>query len=222
MYINIHTHQASNNTGVTEIIDVSDRLSDTFVLPRYCSVGVHPWSTDSSYKEMLYKTNNVVRTGNIIAIGECGLDKTKGAHFDTQISVFKKHIQLSEELQKPLIIHCVKAYSEIIKLRKDLQPKQNWIFHGFNASPETMQQAVKQGFYISFGSALFNKYSKASQSIKQVPHNKLFLETDDQNDFTVEEIYYKAATLLNIDKTILQSSILTNFKCLFNVNIQLA
>jgi TatD DNase family protein len=71
---------------------------------------------------------------NCFALGECGLDKITASDFELQKVVFKKQIQLSEKHQKPLIIHCVKAHQELIEIKKELKPKQVWIFHGFNTN----------------------------------------------------------------------------------------
>ena len=218
MYINIHTHQKSNNPEVIEVINTDRNSAVHFELPQYYSLGVHPWDITPSYTETIKTITEINKAPNFIAIGECGLDKRKGPELSIQQDVFKKQIQLSEELQKPLIIHCVKSYSEIIKLRKDIQPTQAWVFHGFNASKETMEQALKQDFYFSLGDALLHPQTKALQSLPFIPLNRLFLETDDNPQLSIISVFKKASATLNLETPQLQVFIQDNFKRLFNVD----
>ncbi|TRX71698.1 TatD family hydrolase [Carboxylicivirga sp. M1479] len=219
MYINLHTHHPTGSVTNTEVINLNiNSIRNT--LPRYCSVGLHPWDIDSSHKQQLLLLRKVASTKNIVAIGECGLDKLKGPNLAVQLEVFKAHIEISEHTQKPLIIHCVKSYNEIIKLKKDIQPSQAWIFHGFNAPKETTEQALKHNFYFSLGASLFNSEAKAQQSLPYIPHNRLFLETDDNPQLSIESIYKKSALLLNLDTSQLQEIVKDNFKRLFNVDTQ--
>ncbi len=217
MYINFHTHHTTRCYDSISVVNLTlNELRASKKLPKYCSVGVHPWHAQQDIPTE--SLNNFVNIKNIIALGECGLDKHRGPDLTIQLNIFKKQVILSENIQLPLIIHCVKAYSEIIKLRKDIQPKQPWIFHGFNASQKTMEQALHHGFLFSFGNALFNSNSKATQVLPFIPYNKLFLETDDKPQLRIESIYKKASTLLNIKLDELQFIISNNFNRLFNVH----
>ncbi len=216
MFINIHTHHSSKQTDVIEIVDLPLNASGAEQPSTYCSIGIHPWTADNTLNiKALQKRASDRR---VLTIGECGLDKSKGPALTIQTELFIKQVELSEQLRKPLIIHCVRAYSEIIKLRKDTQPSQAWIFHGFNASRETMEQALNQDFYFSIGEAILKKNSKVRQTLPFIPHNRLFLETDDNPQLRIESIYEKSAQLLNLELTQLQGIIQDNFKQLFNVD----
>jgi TatD DNase family protein len=191
---------------------------DNYDLSQFYSVGLHPWDIDSFTTE---KLKNIKLHPNLLAIGECGLDKLKGPDLAIQEEVFRTQIELSEKLQLPIIIHCVKAYSEIIKLRKDFKPSQAWILHGFNASKETMEQALKYDFYFSLGQTLFNPSSKASQVLPFIPNNRLFLETDNNPQLKIQSVYEKAADIIKVDINDLLLIINRNFKRLFNVNTRI-
>ncbi|WP_430814395.1 TatD family hydrolase [Carboxylicivirga sp. RSCT41] len=219
MYINLHTHNYRENDHCISIenIDASG-IQEHFNPSHLVSAGIHPWHIDDSYKAQLEKIKELTRDKNTIAIGECGLDKLRGPKLSIQQEVFLAQIDLSEEQGLPLIIHCVKAYTEIIKLRKDVQPSQAWIFHGFNASKETMEQALKYDFHFSFGQSLFNPGSKASTILPFIPNNRLFLETDDNPQLKIQSVYEKASEITNIDINDLLLIINRNFKRLFNVN----
>lgn len=217
MYINLHTHHPDKNHDGIEVVNVDIHSKPDQPPPLY-SAGIHPWYVGESSDVELKKLRNLVYDERLVAIGECGLDKLKGPALDVQTEFFKTQIKLSEELHLPLIIHCVKAYSDIIKLRKDFLPKQAWIFHGFNASKETAEQALRHDFYFSFGKALLNDRSKACQVLPFIPTNRLFLETDDDPQLSISSVYRKSSELLNIEESQLQVIIKNNFKYLFNVD----
>lgn len=88
------------------------------------SCGIHPWYSEDSETQMAYLTE-ITSNPRIVAIGETGLDKLKGPSFEVQTPVFKKHIELSEKLGKPVIIHCVKAWEELLKVKKIQIPANN-------------------------------------------------------------------------------------------------
>lgn len=212
--INIHTHRSSDNASLS----VRSCQPGKFETVRtesntYFSIGIHPWFIKNNL-ESLNLLKEVTKESKVLLIGETGLDKTRGPELSIQKEWFIRHIELSEALNKPLIIHCVKAYNEIISLRKALRPTQNWIFHGYNSSITQMNQAIEAGFYLSFGSAVLNTHQKAPKAIEIIPLNRLFLETDDAN-ITIREIYDKASSIINIQPTDLINHITHNFNSLF-------
>ena len=71
----------------------------------------------SYYEESYHRLEEAISNEKVIMIGECGLDKVWGPTLDIQEASFRRHIELSEKHQKPLIIHCVKAYNEIIAIK---------------------------------------------------------------------------------------------------------
>ena len=91
---------------------------------------------------------------NVVAVGEAGLDKVCTTDFVLQQTVFSAHIQLANELQKPLIVHCVRAHAEAMQLLKKNKVKVPVLFHGFTKSKELALQLMAQGYYLSFGHGL--------------------------------------------------------------------
>ena len=119
----------------------------------------------------------IKRFPNLYAIGECGIDKLRGASLEIQKKIFEYHIQLSEDLRKPLIIHQVKSLDEMFLYRKKYSPSQRWLIHGFRGNVITAKQLLKAGFEFSLG-------SKFVQEILQIiPMKSLFLESDDTSCF---------------------------------------
>ena len=95
-----------------------------------------------------------------VGIGECGLDFFKKTIDEQkQIHFFSKQIELSEALELPLIIHCVRAFHELFYLHKLYKPKQAWIVHGFNGSLKLATQLLEKGIYMSFGKTLLLSHS---------------------------------------------------------------
>ncbi len=155
------------------------------------SCGIHPWYSEDSESQLKYLAE-IVTHPRIIAIGETGLDKIKGPSFDVQIPVFKRHIELSEQLKKPLIIHAVKAWEQLYHIRKEMKPTQPWIIHGFRGNPQVAQQMAKAGFLFSLG----NKFNV--DSLEFIPKGSLFCETD-EDEMDIRDVYQQIADALNQD-----------------------
>jgi TatD DNase family protein len=150
-------------------------------------------------------------------VGECGLDKLAETDFEEQKRAFSAQAFMAEEVQKPLIIHCVKAWNEVVELHKKNQPSVPWIFHGYNGSVELTQQLLDKNFLFSFGGILFKTNAKAIESFKSLPIEKIFMETD-EFDGTIEEIYVRAANLRNISVETLKEAVWENFNRIENVS----
>lgn len=202
MLIDFHTHKKESGD-----INLFNAFLEPYDLP--CSFGIHPWYINTTFQEDLITLKERVQQENCYAVGECGLDKNSEVPFPVQETCFRAQVELSEWIQKPLIIHCVKAIQELIQIKREIQPKQPWIFHGFRKT-NTLQQLLNEGFYISIGTAIV--YDKKLQEIlPEIPLNKLFLETDDKEN-PIEEVYAKVAEIVGINQVDLENQIQENFK----------
>ena len=227
----IHTHQQPLHAGDISVISLD--LHDQADLSRissvaeylsiiqsqgrihannqdqYYSVGIHPWNPD---KSLMAKVRMYAALPFVIAIGETGLDKISAKtqdEFILQHELFTKHIRLSEETGKPLIIHCVKAWNEILHLHKTTKPLMPWIIHGFRGKKMLADQLLSAGLYLSFG-ALHNKDAVRSAWEKR----RLLAETDDTKT-DIHEIYSRIAQNLNIPPEELSEEIEIIFNTLF-------
>jgi len=212
-FFDIHTH--SSQTGWS-IRNITFPQEDETIMQedKWYSVGWHPWYLDEKLQEIsLEKIGVLAQKRNIIAIGETGLDRKIAAEFSFQKQIFEEHVRLSEALQKPLIIHCVRAYSDLLELHKKLKPAQIWILHGFQGHLETAQALQRKGIYLSFGEALI-KNSKFEQVLPQLDLEKVLLETD-ISLISIEIIYEKAAKILEIESDYLQKFIKKNLCNIF-------
>ena len=157
------------------------------------SCGIHPWHAEDSEDQLIYLAE-IASDPRIVAIGETGLDKLKGPSYDIQIPVFIKHIRLSEKLAKPVIVHCVKAWEELIRVRKETNPTQPWIIHGYRGKPELTKRLVNEGFLFSLGENI------NVESVQLIPVESIFCETDDDEDeMGIFDVYKQAANALDME-----------------------
>ncbi len=219
-YIDIHTHQAPARKDTVRVnnINPGDPIP-AFTGKNFYSVGLHPWYIKSKKKdnESMQMMEDALEFDHVIFVGECGLDKRSETDFDEQLRAFKAQAFMAEEYRKPLIIHCVKAWNEIMELYNKNKPTVPWIFHGYNNSPEFSKQFSAKQFLFSFGEALFKKNSKAIESFRMLPLEQIFFETD-EFDGPVSEIYARGAELKNIPVEVLKEAIWENFNRIENVS----
>lgn len=173
----IHHHLRQNESNADESRVASIDYDAAVPAEGYFSVGIHPWSTSKMDDGQLDKAmGNVAEKANdsrSVAIGECGIDRLRGADIDFQKKVFIKHIELSERLRLPLIIHAVRANDIILHLKKELKPKQLWIIHGFRGKKKAALQYLDNGIALSLGK---NSTLKLTD---EYPQNMIFTETDE-------------------------------------------
>lgn len=168
------------------------------------SMGIHPWEITGNWREPFAIILRHACCNNVVAVGECGIDKIKSpADAGLQKEIFRAHAELAEEINKPLIIHCVKAYDEIIAAHKDITPEQPWIIHGFRGKPQQALQLTRMGIYLSLG-VHFNP-----DAARVMPADKLFIESDESN-MPLSEIYSQIATARETSTDILIAQIWKN------------
>jgi TatD DNase family protein len=204
---NIHIHAARNTKHHGCILNISSGFTEISE-SSYYSIGLHPWYLDATTIESEFlELKYVAIKPNVLAIGECGLDKVCKTDWTLQENCFRMQIELAEQVQKPLIIHCVKAYPEVLGILKKQVKKVPVVFHGFNKNKEIASEILHHGYHLSFGKHLFNE--NTSQVFTTVPLDRLFLETD-ASDIPIKEIYEKACRILNVSIEKLQNQIEAN------------
>ena len=212
-FIDIHTHSVrpERETVTVHNIFPGDGFA-AFSGRNFYSIGLHPWhikSEDENNKSLIM-LEDALGFDHVCFLGECGLDKVAKTDFEEQKRVFRAQAFMAEEFKRPLIIHCVKAYNEILEFHKNLHPEMPWIMHGYNGSAETTQQLGERGILFSFGENLLRTKSKSIDSFKLLPLEKIFFETDEFNG-QVEEIYEIGAQLKNVSLEMLQKAVWNNF-----------
>lgn len=175
-FSDIHSHGAPApgrvvNLDPTEVTELP--REGTF------SVGIHPWNADKADAEALRRLELWAEAPQTVAIGETGLDSLIGPSLDVQTALLERHADLAEKTGKPLILHIVRRWPEIMALKKRLKPKAEWIVHGFRGSPELARQLAAAGFSLSLGER-FNPAVPAAVS-------RFYTETD-CSALSIEEI----------------------------------
>lgn len=212
-FINLHTHKFSNQENILEIVNQYPQDFDA-TIPNY-SIGIHPWFIDENRVEAdLEIIEEKLKLKNCLALGECGLDKRIEIPLDLQTQVFEKQLLLAHKYNKPIILHCVAAFQEIIEIRNKLKIEIPMIIHGFSKNEQTAKQLLDNGFYLSFGKYLLRN-PELETVFTQVPNDRFFLETDTIEE-TLEEVYNLASKYKNIELENLKHQINSNFKKVFN------
>jgi TatD DNase family protein len=215
-YIDIHAHTYYTAPDTRVLLNVFPHQTENLNLPCSKSVGLHPWHlSETTYTNQLKTVEHLSKLADVIAIGETGLDKAIAVNYDLQKEVFSYHLTIAASCNKPVVIHCVRAYSEMLAYRKSFDPKIPWIFHWFNADISIALQLIKKNCYLSFGHMLFNQRSKAYGVFQQIPPENLFFETDDAG-YSIQDVYARAATLRNMVVMDLQKQIINNFARCFH------
>ena len=190
MVVDIHTHNRQSNA---QTID---------------TVGIHPWHAATGDISAVEE-----QAPKIDAIGEIGLDFACDVPREKQIAIFRAQLSLAERLAKPVVLHCVRAFEEVMRMLRDYHLSAI-IFHGFVGSKEQAQQAVNKGYYLSFGERTFRS-PKSIEALRNTPLSHLFVESDESTT-PIEDIYEKIAELRGISVTDLAAAAKENYNRIFN------
>lgn len=212
-FLDIHTHsnRFAQDTVTVQNIFPGEGFA-AFTGRNFYSVGLHPWHIASKKEnnEALQLVEEALEFDHVIFVGEAGLDKVVDNNFAEQERVFEAQAFMAEEHQYPLVVHCVKAYNEIIELRKKMNPVMPWILHAYSGSLELTQQLSKFGFLFSFGELLFNPDAKVIESFKYLPLDKIFFETDEMEN-GVNMVYEQGAKLKELSLEEVKAAVWRNF-----------
>ncbi len=211
-YFNLHTHKFTNSSDILELVNQYPWEFDA-TIPNY-SIGIHPWYIDENRLENDMKTiEEKLQLKECLALGECGLDKRIEIPLALQIEVFEKQIELAEKYQKPLVLHLVAAFDELIEIKKRLKINVPIVIHGFSKKEQVAKQLIDNGFYLSFGKYLLRN-PDLETVFKSVPNDRFFLETDTIEE-TLDEVYILAAKYKNIKIEDLIEILNVNFNTVF-------
>ena len=206
-FFNIHTHASRHPESEILSTDIHSFPPENEGI--YLSVGIHPWYlSEEKTENQLQALQRAVKDNRVIAIGESGLDRLQGPSLDIQTNTFNKIITLSEAMDLPIIIHCVKAFNELIRIKQEMRPQQPWIVHGFRGKAPLANELIRHGFWLSFGATFQTEID--AESVK----NHLFIETD-ESETPIEDIYQSVASNLQLPLEELKEAIKMNVKKVF-------
>lgn len=206
MLLDIHTHHAASVLG--ESIRNVEPAAFFAVEGEYYSVGIHPWKITGRWEEEWEMLSEVVLHPAVLAIGEAGLDKLSSTDFVLQKTVFERQIGLSEEVGKPLVIHCVKSFNELVELKRKFKPNMPWVVHGFRNNLNIARQLMHEGIYLSLG----EKYQVPV--LQEMPTDCLLTETD-ESPVGIRDIVAGMAVLREVSAMELSHQIDENARKIF-------
>lgn len=222
-FVDVHTHgRQDGKAGHIRVVNATiDSFPEDVLQYEYLSLGIHPWKVreEGGCERQIQQLVEWASHEKVVAIGECGLDRLTEGFPTEQEALFRKHLELAESLGKPLIIHCVRAHGELIRLKKALKLTVPVVIHGYNGNERITAELLKNGFYLSFGKALLHPQSAAARQLATVPLERFFLETDDSG-LPIEAIYQAAAGLKGVAIEELQEDLYTNFRRVFMPSIE--
>lgn len=215
-YYNIHTHHpAPDPAGSVEIVNriIGKEADGAAFSEGWYSVGIHPWyiSDGDALRRQFDCLESAATHPRVVAIGEAGIDRVTGASPSVQSEVFARQAALAEKTGKPLIIHCVKAWEELLRQKKEVRPHVPWVVHGFRGNGQLAEQLLRQGFYLSFG-VHFNR-----QALHAAWQGRMSLETDD-TEVSVCSLYESAATALGVSLEAFATALEKNVRDVFFLN----
>lgn len=211
-FFNLHTHNPSANPNEQALVNQYP-LEFEASIP-FSSVGIHPWYIkEESVIQELELVDQYSQLPQVAAVGECGLDKRIAVPFDLQIRVFEAQLHVAQQIQKPVIIHCVAAFQELIHCISTQGITVPIIIHGFSKNAQLAQQLLQEGYYLSFGKYLFQQ-PELAEVLANVPQDRFFLETDAM-DRSIQEVYTKAAECKKMSLDELKSTLNCTFAAVF-------
>lgn len=142
----------------------------------YAAVGIHPENLES--RTSIDEIRRLCQHKKCVAIGEIGLDYYWTTdNKSEQLKIFENQVILANELRLPVIVHDREAHSDTLEILKRHKPKG--VLHCFSGSTEMAKEIINLGMYIGVGgSVTFKNARKLPQVIKEIPVDRLLLETD--------------------------------------------
>lgn len=187
--VNIHTH----------------RPTGTAIEPTFA--GIHPWDASAQPLDAILPA--IARAE---MIGEIGLDYACTTDREAQQRLFSEQLTLAEQLSKPVVLHCVRAFEPVMaELERHRLPAV--IFHGFIGSPQQAARAVGKGYYLSFGERTFSS-PRTVEALRTIPPERLLAETD-ESPLTIEQIYQRIAEVRGVTPERLHEQLYHNYETIF-------
>lgn len=203
-YLDIHTHLSENDKEIcyncsfvnvdiqeVKILAKNENYLDFLKKFKYLSLGIHPGDALYIDDNTMLEFVDIISKIDVSIIGEIGLDKNLKNNYEVQKIIFTEVLEIANDLSKPVILHVVGAMQDVINLRSKYKNIPIWIIHGFRGKPQQALQYIKKGFYLSFG----EKYNE--ESVRVVPIDKLFIETD-VSDMLINDIYKNIAKIKGV------------------------
>ena len=213
----VENMKAASVTGMMEIgFDLPSSEKAVQLAERFswvhAAVGSHPDDAAQVDEARIAVYRELCKNPRVKAIGEIGLDYAGTVGREAQLRIFREQLDWAERLGKPVVLHCVKAFEAVMR---ELAPHalRAVIFHGFIGSSQQAAEAIKKGYYLSFGERTFRS-PRTVEALRRTPVENLFAETD-ESDVPIEEIYRRIAQAKDLDPELLKCAIYRNYREIF-------
>lgn len=214
-YYDFHTHLPPTGALRANAV-LSFSLYEKSKIPQHAlfTVGMHPWDSNRLDATRLIEKDlpALLASPRCLALGECGLDRLRGANMDTQLEQLEHQLRLAKEIKRSVVIHCVRAWGELQGLIRRvgfLWPKA---IHGFRGNASVLKQLNSSDWYISVG---LDNNGRLPEATNEIPRNRLLLETD-ISTVAIQRVYEAIAALKNVTVEDVQTQIRANMLAFFN------
>ena len=172
--INIATCQKTLQRG----LDLEKRYPGVI----YNTAATTPHDVDEQGEAFFPLVKNAAENGEIVAIGETGLDYFKQhAKKETQIHFLRRYFALAANTGLHVVIHCrsEEAFEDLFAIAKEQTIPPHCLLHCFTGNLDQAKKALDLGWTISIsGIVTFKKSESLVEVVKEIPLNRLVMETD--------------------------------------------
>ncbi|MFN4907419.1 MAG: TatD family hydrolase [Bacteroidota bacterium] len=197
-YIDAHAHHRASDPDVTSVVSIRINAdTEVFETDGICTVGLHPWDVTAEWRDVADVLEDLMQEELVVGIGECGIDRSCSAPWGHQIDAFEYIADMAERVSRPLVVHCVKAHDELLRVHKFVNPSQPWILHGFVKGAELARQCLDAGMILSFGPSVCRDSSALHEALRLCPSERFLLETD-TDQTPISDVYAAAATIRGV------------------------
>ncbi len=191
-FFDYHTHDYNRKNAFISV--KAEDLSTDFAVPEGSRIFLeyHPWNLPQTFIGLSLDFVKLAASDNVYGIGEVGLDKLKvnQVSLDVQLAYFEELAALADKLEKPIMLHVVRAWQEAREILKKHRFPMIY-FHGFYGKTEFLHELLEFGVTVSCNPKMLERL-EFFDFLKKNPEyfDRIKLETDDSN-FDISCLYTK-------------------------------
>lgn len=201
----VHTHSEPLVAG-TAVVSLSVTKGWMPHEGQLYAAGLHPWDVDEHWAERVEELRELYRSpssGQLVMIGEMGLDKLRGGDYGLQRRALTEQLEIAESIGRIPVIHDVRSMNELLSLRRELRCQLPWLIHGFRGGAEQARQYLRAGCHLSLGQHF------REDALRALPVEEIFLESDDLPD-SLAVAYALAASVTGLSAETLRQHVNDN------------